>query len=60
MKEPPFRGRTAVFVGDDATDEFGFATVNRLRGVTIKVGRGRTVARWRLPDVRAVQEWLAT
>jgi trehalose 6-phosphate phosphatase len=64
MKEAPFRGRTAVFVGDDATDEFGFATVNRLGGgaggVTIKVGPGPTVARWRLPNVRAVQEWLAT
>jgi trehalose 6-phosphate phosphatase len=60
MNEAPFRGRTPVFVGDDATDEFGFATVNRLGGVTIKVGPGRTVARWRLRDVRAVQEWLAT
>lgn len=59
MKEQPFRGRTAVFVGDDATDEFGFATVNRLGGHSIKVGPGRTVARWRLPDVRAVREWLA-
>jgi trehalose 6-phosphate phosphatase len=67
MKETPFRGRTAVFVGDDATDEFGFATVNRLRGAgggragghSIKVGPGRTVARWRLRDVDAVRSWLA-
>lgn len=59
MREAPFRGRTAVFVGDDATDEFGFATVNRLRGHSVKVGRGRTAARWRLPHVRAVREWLA-
>jgi trehalose 6-phosphate phosphatase len=47
-----------VFVGDDATDEYGFATVNRLRGYSVKVGPGRTVARWRLRDVRAVLEWL--
>ena len=60
MEEPPFRGRTAVFVGDDATDEFGFAMVNRMRGHSIKVGHGRSVARWRLRDVRAVQKWLAT
>jgi len=59
MKEAPFRGRTAVFVGDDATDEFGFATVNRIGGHSIKVGAGRTIARWRLPTVRAVREWLA-
>ena len=58
MQEAPFQGRTAVFVGDDATDEYGFATVNRLRGYSIKVGPGRTVARWRLPDVKAVQAWL--
>jgi trehalose 6-phosphate phosphatase len=58
MQEAPFQGRTAVFVGDDATDEYGFATVNRLRGYSIKVGPGRTVARWRLRDVKAVQAWL--
>ncbi|HWC74035.1 MAG TPA: trehalose-phosphatase [Gemmatimonadales bacterium] len=60
MRERPFRGRVAVYVGDDATDEIGFATVNRLGGVSIKVGPGRTAARWRLPDVRAVREWLAS
>ena len=60
MMEAPFRGRTAVFVGDDATDEFGFATVNRLRGHSIKVGPGRTAARWRLRDVTAVRTWLAS
>jgi trehalose 6-phosphate phosphatase len=59
MQEEPFRGRTPVFVGDDVTDEYGFATVNRLHGHSIKVGRGRTAARWHLRDVRAVQAWLA-
>jgi trehalose 6-phosphate phosphatase len=59
MREPPFRGRTAVFVGDDLTDELGFRTVNRLGGHAVKVGRGATAARWRLRDVRAVREWLA-
>ena len=58
MQEEPFRGRTPVFVGDDTTDEYGFATVNRLAGHSVKVGPGRTAARWRLRDVRAVQAWL--
>jgi len=60
MAEAPFRGRTAVFVGDDLTDEYGFEAVNRLGGHSIKVGAGRTAARWRLPHVRAVREWLAS
>lgn len=59
MEEPPFKGRTAVFVGDDLTDEYGFATVNRLHGYSVKVGKGRTAARFRLRDVAAVRAWLA-
>jgi len=58
MAEPPFRGRTAVFLGDDLTDEYGFATVNRLKGHSIKVGPGRTAARFRLRNVAAVRAWL--
>jgi trehalose 6-phosphate phosphatase len=58
MQEVPFRGRTPVFVGDDATDEFGFAMVNRLRGHSVKVGPGPTVAEFRLRDVKLVRRWL--
>jgi len=58
MSEHPFRGRLPVFVGDDVTDEFGFAVVNELGGNSIKVGPGASVARWRLPNVRSVRNWL--
>ena len=58
MAEDPFRGRTAVFLGDDLTDEYGFATVNRLKGYSIKVGPGPTAARFRFRNVAAVRAWL--
>lgn len=58
LEEPPFAGRTAAFIGDDETDEFGFGTVNLLGGYAIKVGAGDTVARWRLENVEAVRQWL--
>jgi trehalose 6-phosphate phosphatase len=59
MAEPPFRGRRPVFLGDDVTDEDAFKEVNRLGGATVLIGLPRrTVARWRLPDVTSVHQWL--
>jgi trehalose 6-phosphate phosphatase len=59
LAEVPFMGRVPVFVGDDATDEEGFKVVNRLGGLSIKVGEEPTVARWRLASVSEVLEWLS-
>lgn len=60
LTEPPFKGRRPVFIGDDLNDEHGFAEVNRLDGISIKVGKGASCARFRLPDVAAVHHWLGT
>jgi trehalose 6-phosphate phosphatase len=54
----PFAGRTPVFVGDDVTDEDGFYAANALGGHGIKVGQGKTLARYRCRDVQAVHDWL--
>jgi trehalose 6-phosphate phosphatase len=60
MHEPPFAGRCPVFVGDDTTDEDGFAEVGRRKGIGIRVGpRQETAATHGLPSVAAVLAWLA-
>ena len=60
MAEPPFHGRTPVFIGDDLTDEDGFAVVNRLGGHSIRVdGDWPTHARWQVRSVSELLDWLA-
>ena len=59
MAEPPFTGATPLYVGDDLTDEHGFAAAQALGGFGVIVGSRRpTVARFALPDVRGVYNWL--
>ena len=60
LETPPFAGRVPVFAGDDTTDEDGFAAVNRLGGISIKVGAGESGATCRVPHVAALHEWLST
>ena len=59
LADAPFHGRSPVFVGDDTTDEDGFALVNRLGGVSVHVGGGATIARHNLATVADVWAWLA-
>jgi trehalose 6-phosphate phosphatase len=60
LDEAPFRGRVPVFVGDDLTDESGFAVVNAHGGHSVLVGRREpSAAHFGLRDPAAVHGWLA-
>jgi trehalose 6-phosphate phosphatase len=57
MAEPPFSGRTPVFLGDDLTDQDGFRMVEERGGVSIAVG-DRVRGQYRLENAAAVRAWL--
>lgn len=60
MHKPPFAGTVPIFVGDDLTDEPGFRRCAEMGGAGVLVGEPRdTAARYWLPDVAAVHQWLA-
>jgi trehalose 6-phosphate phosphatase len=59
MQEKPFTDHFPIFVGDDITDEDGFAAAQGLHGVGVLVGSlRRTQAACRLEDVEDVLLWL--
>lgn len=59
LDEPLFAGTVPVMLGDDLTDEPGFAAAAAHGGWGVLVGAERTTAaRHRLPDVAAVLDWL--
>jgi trehalose 6-phosphate phosphatase len=60
LGETPFRGKRPVFLGDDKTDEDGFAEVNRRGGLSVRIGPpADSAARFALPSVAAALAWLA-
>ncbi len=58
MECNPFRHKTAVFFGDDVTDEYGFDWVNHHGGISIKIGNGPTQAQHRLASINELTQWL--
>jgi trehalose 6-phosphate phosphatase len=60
MSEAPFAGTRPVYLGDDQTDEDGFAAARTLGGIGVLVGPARrTAASRRLANVDAVMDWLS-
>ncbi len=57
MKESPFSGRKPAFVGDDLTDQDGFAMAEAHGGISVGVG-DRVQGQFYLADVAAVRMWL--
>lgn len=59
MGRAPMKGTTPVFVGDDVTDEAGFAAVRELGGHAILIGTPRsTAADFGLQSPVALRDWL--
>ena len=56
---PPFLGRTSIYVGDDTTDEAGFAAVSARGGFAYSVGRPRAGASGVFASPGDVRAWLA-
>jgi trehalose 6-phosphate phosphatase len=59
LSTPTFCERTPIFIGDDTTDESGFALVTSRGGLAYSVGSPRAGAILGFPGPRAVREWLA-
>jgi trehalose 6-phosphate phosphatase len=63
LQREPFRGRLPYVIGDDVTDEDGFAVANRLGGVALRVGpsdlrMAGSIARYTIPTPSQLRKWL--
>ncbi|MBI3708743.1 MAG: trehalose-phosphatase [Proteobacteria bacterium] len=61
MKMDPFIGRTPIFIGDDVTDEDGFASVRKLQGYAVRVQSEPVQLGSKIVSAASVvRGWLAT
>jgi trehalose 6-phosphate phosphatase len=59
LARAPFAGRVPIFVGDDGTDEAGFAAVVQRRGAAYSVGQVRPGVSGVFSEPSMVRGWLA-
>jgi trehalose 6-phosphate phosphatase len=60
MRDAPFAGRLPVFIGDDRTDEDGFAAAQAMGGHAIRVGtEGASRATWRIGSPAETRAFLS-
>ncbi len=59
MNVANFVGSCPVYIGDDTTDEDAFDVINKINGISVKVGRPPSKATCFCRDVLTVQNWLA-
>lgn len=60
LKTEPFRDRLPVFIGDDITDEDGFAAAREAGGRAYSVTEPRGRATYTFKNPEAVRDWLAS
>lgn len=63
LREPAFRGRAPYVIGDDVTDEDGFAVANGLGGISLRVGpsdlrMAGSAARHAIAGPKQLRKWL--
>ncbi len=59
LARSPFVGRVPIFIGDDWTDETGFAAVVRRHGAAYSVGQSRPGVSGVFSEPSMVRDWLA-
>jgi trehalose 6-phosphate phosphatase len=60
MKQPPFAGRQAIFLGDDVTDETVFGIMPDLEGLAYSVGRKAQGVAGHFDSPHDVRAWIAS
>lgn len=59
LARPPFAGRCPIMIGDDTTDEDGFAAAQAEGGFGLRIGGSRTCAHYRVEKMTDALAWLA-